>query len=209
MTVAVDTSVAIPLLVRSHHDHAAVVRWWGGQEVALAGHALAETYSVLTRLPGDARGPGAAIDAERQQEVAQRQASRIETHRTDATADRRDGRLHQPGAGGVLGAERKFELARMRAGKAQVDVLEFRLVAGAHVVDDEVAALEADLGEVAAVEAERPQTVEPAEEARKTLLKAGGLRVGLRPLRRSRSARTVTTPWARRLARGNGGPSAS
>jgi predicted nucleic acid-binding protein len=55
VTVAVDTSVAIPLLVRSHHDHAAVVRWWGGQEVALAGHAVAETYSVLTRLPGDAR----------------------------------------------------------------------------------------------------------------------------------------------------------
>jgi toxin FitB len=55
VTVAIDTSVAVPLLVRSHHDHAAVVRWWGGQEVALSGHALAETYSVLTRLPGDAR----------------------------------------------------------------------------------------------------------------------------------------------------------
>ncbi len=55
MTVAVDASVAVPLLVRSHRDHAAVVRWWSGQEVALSGHALAETYSVLTRLPGDAR----------------------------------------------------------------------------------------------------------------------------------------------------------
>ena len=55
MTVAVDTSVAVPLLVRSHHDHATVVRWWNGQEVTLSGHALAETYSVLTRLPGDAR----------------------------------------------------------------------------------------------------------------------------------------------------------
>ncbi len=55
MTVAIDTSVAVPLLVRSHHDHAAVVRWWNGQDVALSGHALAETYSVLTRLPGDAR----------------------------------------------------------------------------------------------------------------------------------------------------------
>jgi len=55
VTVAIDTSVAVPLLVRSHHDHAAVVRWWGGQEVALSGHALAETYSVLTRLPGDSR----------------------------------------------------------------------------------------------------------------------------------------------------------
>jgi predicted nucleic acid-binding protein len=55
VTVAVDTSVAIPLVVRSHHDHAAVVRWWNGQDLALSGHALAETYSVLTRLPGDAR----------------------------------------------------------------------------------------------------------------------------------------------------------
>ena len=55
MTVAIDTSVAVALLVQSHHDHASVVRWWDGQEVALSGHALAETYSVLTRLPGDAR----------------------------------------------------------------------------------------------------------------------------------------------------------
>ena len=55
MTVAVDTSVAVPLLVRSHQHHGDVVRWWDGQELALSGHALAETYSVLTRLPGDAR----------------------------------------------------------------------------------------------------------------------------------------------------------
>jgi toxin FitB len=55
VTIAVDTSVAVPLLVRSHHDHAAVVHWWNGQDITLTGHALAETYSVLTRLPGDAR----------------------------------------------------------------------------------------------------------------------------------------------------------
>ena len=63
MTIAVDTSVAIPLLVRSHRDHAAVTRWWAGQQITLSGHALAETYSVLTRLPGDARL--AAADAAR------------------------------------------------------------------------------------------------------------------------------------------------
>lgn len=55
MTVAIDTSVAVPLLVRSHQRHADVVRWWDGREITLSGHALAETYSVLTRLPGDAR----------------------------------------------------------------------------------------------------------------------------------------------------------
>jgi predicted nucleic acid-binding protein len=53
--LALDTSVAIPLLVQSHREHAVVVRWWDGREVALSGHALAETYSVLTRLPGDLR----------------------------------------------------------------------------------------------------------------------------------------------------------
>ncbi|KDA41363.1 type II toxin-antitoxin system VapC family toxin [Frankia sp. BMG5.23] len=62
MTIAVDTSVAVPLLVRSHTHHADVVQWWGGRELALSGHALVETYSVLTRMPGDARlsGPDAA-----------------------------------------------------------------------------------------------------------------------------------------------------
>jgi predicted nucleic acid-binding protein len=47
--------VAIPLLVATHREHEQVVRWWDGREVALAGHAAVETYSVLTRLPGDLR----------------------------------------------------------------------------------------------------------------------------------------------------------
>ncbi len=53
--LALDTSVAIALLVQTHREHAAVVRWWDGRDVVLSGHALAETYSVLTRLPGDLR----------------------------------------------------------------------------------------------------------------------------------------------------------
>ncbi len=53
--VAVDASVAIPLLVQTHGAHAAVVGWWDRREIVLSGQALAETYSVLTRLPGDLR----------------------------------------------------------------------------------------------------------------------------------------------------------
>jgi predicted nucleic acid-binding protein len=59
----VDTSVAVPLLVQTHRAHAVVVRWWSGRKVALSGHAAAETYSVLTRLPGDLRV--APVDAAR------------------------------------------------------------------------------------------------------------------------------------------------
>ena len=53
--LALDTSVAVPLLVSTHEAHAAVVRWWAGRPVTLTGHSLAEIYSVLTRLPGDLR----------------------------------------------------------------------------------------------------------------------------------------------------------
>lgn len=58
MTVALDTSVAVPLMVARHDSHSLVTAWWRAlpsADVALAGHALAETYSVLTRLPGDLR----------------------------------------------------------------------------------------------------------------------------------------------------------
>jgi predicted nucleic acid-binding protein len=53
--IAVDTSVAVPLLVASHRQHLSVAQWAKGRELGISGHALAETYSVLTRLPGDAR----------------------------------------------------------------------------------------------------------------------------------------------------------
>jgi predicted nucleic acid-binding protein len=53
--VAVDTSVAVPYLMRSHPEHTAVRATLADQDLRLTGHSLAETYGVLTRLPGDAR----------------------------------------------------------------------------------------------------------------------------------------------------------
>lgn len=53
--MALDTSVAVPLLVASHTAHDVVQSWAAGRVLGLCGHALAETYAVLTRLPGDAR----------------------------------------------------------------------------------------------------------------------------------------------------------
>lgn len=59
--VAVDTSVAVALLVDTHESHTFVAKWARNKRLALCGHAIAETYSVLTRLPGDVRV--GAIDA--------------------------------------------------------------------------------------------------------------------------------------------------
>lgn len=59
---AVDTSVAVPLLVSSHTAHLTVSAWARDRSLVLSGHALVETYSVLTRLPGDAKvAPGDAV----------------------------------------------------------------------------------------------------------------------------------------------------
>lgn len=55
MLLAADTSVAVPLLMRSHSLHSRVAAAVRGWDLRLTGHSLAETYSVLTRLPGDAR----------------------------------------------------------------------------------------------------------------------------------------------------------
>jgi predicted nucleic acid-binding protein len=56
---AVDTSLAVPLLLANHALHGAVAEWAEGRELWLAGHAGVETLSVLTRLPGDMKTTGA------------------------------------------------------------------------------------------------------------------------------------------------------
>ncbi|CAN5375558.1 type II toxin-antitoxin system VapC family toxin [soil metagenome] len=61
--LALDTSVAVPLMVRTHVAHERVRGHLGSRQPVLTAHSLAETYSVLTRLPGDARV--AAADAAR------------------------------------------------------------------------------------------------------------------------------------------------
>jgi len=49
--VAVDSSLAIPLLSANHEYHRFARSWARGRAMALTGHSAAETYSVLTRLP--------------------------------------------------------------------------------------------------------------------------------------------------------------
>lgn len=51
----VDTSVAVPMVVVSHEAHVLVRDSVRGRPLDIAAHAALETYSVLTRLPGDAR----------------------------------------------------------------------------------------------------------------------------------------------------------
>ena len=53
--LALDTSAAVPLLLKSHPSHDSVRHHVGTRQLSLTGHSLAETYSVLTRLPADAR----------------------------------------------------------------------------------------------------------------------------------------------------------
>lgn len=54
-TIAIDTSVALALLVANHPHHRRTSEWAQGRKLALCAHSLVETFSVLTRLPGDNR----------------------------------------------------------------------------------------------------------------------------------------------------------
>jgi len=54
-SVALDTSAAVPYLMSSHHAHGTTRRHLDGRQPVLTEHSLAECYSVITRLPGDAR----------------------------------------------------------------------------------------------------------------------------------------------------------
>ena len=57
-----DTSVAIPFLIRGHPAHAATQAALPERELGLAGHASFETYSVLTRMPEPVRtSPSTAV----------------------------------------------------------------------------------------------------------------------------------------------------
>ena len=54
-TLLLDTSAAVALVVEDHEAHVATLEAVRGRRLGLAGHAWFETYSVLTRLPGELR----------------------------------------------------------------------------------------------------------------------------------------------------------
>ena len=53
--VLLDTSAAVALCVEDHVHHRATTNALRGRRLGLAGHAVFETFSVLTRLPPPAR----------------------------------------------------------------------------------------------------------------------------------------------------------
>lgn len=54
-SVALDTSAQVPYVMLSQPAHLLTRGQIAGRTAKLTTHSLAETYSVLTRLPGDAR----------------------------------------------------------------------------------------------------------------------------------------------------------
>lgn len=59
--VLVDTSVAVALCVADHELHDVTIEALDGRRLGLSGHAVFETFSVLTRLPPPARRPPAVV----------------------------------------------------------------------------------------------------------------------------------------------------
>ena len=107
---------------------------------------------------------GSLADPQRQQKVAHRDVARFHADGATALTGRLDARQQGPRTLGIVRTEREQHLARARPRQAEIDLLEFRLLAVAQVLDHQVAALEADLDQVTPVEPERAETVEPGEQ---------------------------------------------
>ena len=69
------------------------------------------------------------------------------------------------GRSGFFRTEREQQLAGPRPSQAEIDALELGGLAVALVLDQEAAALQADFGQVAAVEAQPTEAVEPSQES--------------------------------------------
>lgn len=96
--IALDTSAAVPLLLQNHSSHERLQRWSRGKNLALCAHSLAETYSVLTRLPGDSRFTEAdavrVIDGTFESILSLPEAASREVHRRLASAGIKGGAVY-------------------------------------------------------------------------------------------------------------------
>lgn len=119
---AIDTSVAVPILIANHSAHQLVARWADDQRLAVSGHALSETYAVITRLPGDARvsPPDAAklIDDRFRQRLVLASESARNAHRILAEAGISGGATYD-GLVALAARERGVPLAT-RDGRARL-----------------------------------------------------------------------------------------
>src|SRR5215471_15158034 len=89
---------------------------------------------------------------------------RLDVDDAVAVCTRRHRRAHAPRPFDGLRAERNRDAATFGSRHAQVDIGERPLLAVALIVDGEVAVLQADLGEVAAVETAGVETLDPSEQ---------------------------------------------
>ena len=109
----------------------------------------------------------ARADAHGQHQVLGRDLLRLDVD--DAPPVSRPGvmrRAHQPRPLDAFRAERNGDASALGPRHAQIDVGEGPLLAVALIVDGEIAALEADLGEIAAIESAGVETLDPGEQRR-------------------------------------------
>ena len=99
-----------------------------------------------------------------QHQIARRHLLRFDIDDAVAAGARRQRRPHQPRPVERFRAHGERNAARLRTRDAQIDVVERPLLAVALVIDGEIAVLEADLAQLAAVEAGGAEAVDPGQE---------------------------------------------
>ncbi len=117
-------------------------------------------------------------DTQGEQQIAHHELAPLDAHGAASERDRLYAGQQDPGTFGIFRTEAQDDLAPLHARQGEIDLLEFGALPVAHILDHEAAALEPDLGEVAAVEPERTKAVQPRQQGAEIIEAAARRRRG-------------------------------
>ena len=127
------------------------------------GHAIGAEFTAQACRQRQIGFEIAVVEAGREQKIARRDMAGFELDAARAVARRLDRRRQSPWPLGIARTDGDDDTAAMRPLQTERDVLEVPVLAGARVVDVEVAVLEAQLAQIVAVESGLADAVDPRQ----------------------------------------------
>ena len=127
------------------------------------GHAIGTELAAQARRQRQIGFEIAVVEAGREQKVARRDVAGFELDAARAVARRLDRRRQSPRPLGIARTDGHDDTAAVRPLQAERDVLKIPVLAGARVVDGEIAVLEAQLAQIVAVESGLADAVDPRQ----------------------------------------------
>ena len=126
-------------------------------------HAIGAEFTAQACRQRQVRFEIAVVEPGREQKIARRDVAGFKLDAARAVAQRLDRRRQSPWPLGIARTDGHDDTAAMRPLQAERDVLEVPVLAGARVVDGEVAVLQPELAQIVAIESGFADAVDPRQ----------------------------------------------